>query len=159
MSGMPRSELTERAASRDDRAAHTSQGGVHGQRMRRLPYAKDRADNRGYQRPQPYLQVHSSGRNRNAQNSELLQYLPYGQDGAVGQGHAQDLAGVLAMASCAVIANSCCSWKEKPDARLRTTLISVLGPTWNAAMRNSDAPEDAFHFPSRCVGPGVRIGI
>ena len=41
---VPRTDVAERSAHGDDRAAHPSQGGIGRQRVRRLPHAEDRAD-------------------------------------------------------------------------------------------------------------------
>src|SRR5215471_21280237 len=71
--------------------------------MRRLPHAEDRTDNRGHRRAQSYLQIHSAGCYRHLQDSEFLQRLPHGQDGSMGEGHAQNLAGVFPVAGCAVM--------------------------------------------------------
>ena len=57
---LPRAELAERAACRDDRAAYPSHGGQRRQPMRRLPHAEDRTDDRRRERPQPHLPLRLS---------------------------------------------------------------------------------------------------
>ena len=55
---LPRTEHAERSARADDRGTHASQARQHGQRVRRLPHAEDRTDDRGRERARPHVPVH-----------------------------------------------------------------------------------------------------
>ena len=90
--------IAERAARADHRGAYASQGGQHGQRVRRLPHAQDRADHRGRQRAQPHLQVHHARRDRCVEDSERVQCLSHGQVDRMGERGIEDLGGALALA-------------------------------------------------------------
>src|SRR5204863_1801837 len=55
---VPRTAVAERPAHADARIAHAPPGRIAGQRVRRLPHAADRADDRRRQRSEPYLPLH-----------------------------------------------------------------------------------------------------
>jgi hypothetical protein len=82
---LPQSRLDQRPAQRGhDRAAHPSRGRQRRQRLRGLPHAEDRADDRRRERPQPHLRVHHADDDRRVQDSEPLHRLPQGQIDLVG---------------------------------------------------------------------------
>ena len=55
---LPRPDVAERAACGDARGAHASRARQRRQRVRRVPHAEDRADDRERERAQPYVRVH-----------------------------------------------------------------------------------------------------
>ena len=84
MPGLPRAELAEWPARRNDRTTYASRRGQHGQSMCRLPYAEDRADDRRRERQQPHLPLRLSGPDRQPENPERVQCLPHGQIDGMG---------------------------------------------------------------------------
>ena len=77
---LPRPEYAERSARADDRGAHASQAGQHRQRVRRLPHAEDRTDDRRRERAQPHVQVHHAGADRALKIPNACNAVPHGQD-------------------------------------------------------------------------------
>ena len=76
LSGLPRPGSPNGPRARDARAAHAPRAGSAGQRLRRLPHAEDRADDRRRERSQPHLRVHPADLHRAIEGAESVHGLP-----------------------------------------------------------------------------------
>ena len=96
---VPRARLAERPARRATlEAAHASRGRQRRQRVRRVPHAENRADDRRRQRPQPHVCVHHAEHDRLAEGPEPVRHVPHGQEHEVGAGCACDMDQHVALA-------------------------------------------------------------
>src|SRR5260221_3694841 len=102
MHELPWAQYAEWAACRLHRAAHTSQGWQHWQRMRRLPYAQDRTDHCRCECQQPHLSFRDARPDGCVEDSERLQCLSYRQDDSLGERGPQQMERSLALAHVAL---------------------------------------------------------
>ncbi len=137
LSDLPRADVAQRPARGDHRTAHAPCAGQRRQRLRRLPHAADRADDRGRQRAQPHLPVHHAGRERTPQGAESLRRLSQGQDQRVGDGAIAAMAGDLALAG----------WSVEKTCREAKCASRRLGGTFVATQNGSRA--ERAHLQSK----------
>ena len=104
---VPRSKVPEWSAHGEHRAAHASPCRIDGQRVRGLPHAGDRTDDRRRDGAQPHLPVHHAGDDRNLEDSEPVHELPQGQVERLGERDPPQLAGILAVARRALKRQPC----------------------------------------------------
>ena len=117
MPGVSRAAVSERSACRLHRTAHTPQGRLERQRVRRLPYAEDRNRARRCQRSEPHLPLQFTGRGRALEDAELLQLVSYRQNRGLGHRSAEIMEGVFSLARGQL--PSPWPWVEAPGLRCR----------------------------------------